>query len=579
MLRACRSPVYQLFFAMLALSAFRLYSLDVASREILDCKGCLSTPALIFELRYLLIAAFIHMAGHLSGSPWIRWGSRVLVCGLMLLYVADLLLLKQLHVRLTLQEIQKFSSQFAAISAYGAQVLQNAPVLAVLAGGLVIVLIRYLRCKHLLKASPGLALLAGASVVLAGYVEPKTYHLYYVQNPLEALLETPTRNKPYTPAFYEAFAKLPTEKPTCLKGLEQSPDIVMVVVESLSMPQSQLFSGMQNWTPELDALTAQGLRLSNFYANGVTTEQGLISILTGEPPVEKGLESAVNIFEQFNAPQQTLPRMLSALGYQTAFLTTGNLNFLDKGTWLSQIGFAFVEGHEADYYAPYKRYAFDAAPDDALYARSLQQLSYMRRTRHAPIFAVLETVTTHAPYIDPASEVVSQEKVVRYADHALGEFARKLAATGYFENGYVVVLGDHRAMIPASAAELSTYGDRAYARIPLAVIGKGLHGTNETRNFSQSDLLPSLEHWLGHGTHCYGPNQGIFLPGVAKAPTCSFTRRPYAENNIYAQCGAKDYAVELDGDNTRFVDTPAGPANVIQEIHRLRLNFGMSHRM
>jgi hypothetical protein len=564
---------------MLALSAFRLYALELASRDILDCRGCLSAPALVFELRFLLIAAFIHCAGHLSGSPWIRWGSRVIVCGLLLLYIADLFLLKELHVRLTLQEIHKFSSQFAAVGSFAAQILQNAPIVALLASAMVIVLIRYLRCKHLLKASPGLAMLTGASIVLAGYVEPKTYHLYYLQNPLEALLEAPTRNKPYTPAFYEAFTGLPTEKPTCLRGLHQRPSIIMVVVESLSMPQSKLFSGMQDWTPELDAMTAQGLRLSNFYANGVTTEQGLISILTGEPPIEKGRENATNIFEQFKTPEQTLPGLMNALGYQTAFLTTGNLGFLNKGAWLSQIGFSFVEGHEAAYYTPFKRYAFDAAPDDALYGRSLQQLADMRQASTAPIFAVLETVTTHAPYVDPASGTVSQEKVVRYADHALGDFVRKLADTGYFKNGYVMVLGDHRAMIPASAAELSAYGDRAYARLPFAMIGKGLHGTNETRDFSQSDLLPSLYHWLGQGTHCYGPNQGLFLPGVAKAPACIFTRRSFAENNVYAQCGTKDYAVELDGDNTRFVSPRSGPAEVLQEIHRLRLNYGLSHNM
>jgi hypothetical protein len=142
-----------------------------------------------------------------------------------------------------------------------------------------------------------------------------------------------------------------------------------------------------------------------------------------------------------------------------------------------------------------------------------------------------------------------------------------------------MVLGDHRAMIPASAAEMAAYGDQAYARTPFAMIGKGLHGTNETREFSQTDLLPSLQHWLGQGTHCYGPNQGIFLPAVAKIPACTFTRRSFAEDNIYAQCGRQDYVVELDGDHTRFVDKPSGPDNVIQEIHRLRLNFGLSHRM
>lgn len=571
------APTVQLFGVLLLLSGFRLYSLEVASRQLMDCSACLSAPGAVFELRYLLIAMFVHVLGRLTPIRTLRATMRVAVCGLVLLYVADLMLLKQLHVRLTLTEIRAFASQFDVVGSFVYALLLNAPIVAITMGTIVIVLIRYVRCSSLAKASPKLALLTGVSIALVGCLEPENFHRYYLENPLEALLTVPTRNTPYSSEFQNSFHDASTAPAQCLPSLRQRPNLIVVLVESLSLPHSKLFSGMNDWTPELDALAQRGLRLNNFYANGFTTEQGLISILTGEPPIEKGLDDVTTIFEQFNTTRQTLPRALNELGYQTAFFTTGNLGFLNKGKWLEHIGFSTLEGHESEFYRPFKRYAFDAAPDDALYAYSLKRLAAMMQTSSSPVFAVLETVTTHAPYIDPNSGMISHEKVVRYADHALGDFVRKLTDDGYFDNGYLMVLGDHRAMVPATASELAAYGDRAYALTPFVMVGHGMAPTVETRSFSQTDLLVSLQHWLGEGKQCLGPNQGVFLPQVAKTPNCIYTRRSYAENNVNVQCGASDYSVVLDGDDTHFASEASGPDQLLQEIHGLRLNYGMSH--
>ncbi|MDO8284998.1 MAG: LTA synthase family protein [Rhodoferax sp.] len=569
-----RSPTFHIFFVLVGMSVFRVSSLALASRDLLDCAGCLGKQSLVFETRFLFIAASLHLLGNLFASKVPRLIARLLVCSLLLLYAADLVLLKELHVRLNLQEVIQFSGEHAAISGFLMQLARNAPILAVLAIVFGIIFLRYLGCRHWQKQSPMFALVGGGCVVVAGFAEPVNYHLYYLQNPIEAFFQTATRSKPYTPAFKEHPPVNTRADGVCMEGMGSRPNIILVVVESLSMYHSKLFSGMNDWTPEFDALSKNGRRFSNFYANGVTTEQGLVSLLTGEPPIEKGWEDANNIFEQFRQPSQSIPRMLKTLDYRTVFLTTGDLGFLDKGAWLSDIGFSFVEGHDAPYYKGMKRFQFEAATDDALYGRSLRRLANMQASSTAPVFMMLETVTTHAPYIDPVSGNISQESVFRYADHALGDFVRSLESRGFFNNGYVLVMGDHRAMTPASAQELSAYGDRAYARLPFSIIGNKLNGEIEQASFSQTDLLPSLRHWLGAGSQCLGSDQGVFLPKTEKTPACIFTRRSYAQNNVYAQCGSDDYAIQLDGDDTRFVGTTPGPASLLQEVHALRFNQG-----
>jgi len=313
-----------------------------------------------------------------------------------------------------------------------------------------------------------------------------------------------TKNQPYTEKFKENIRADATEKNDCYEGKGARPDLILLIVESLSLYQSALFSGINDWMPEFDSVSQKGRRLSNFHANGVTTEQGLIALLTGEPPIAKAGRQAVTVFEQFRDTKQSVPKMLHEFGYESLFLTTGNLSFLGKGNWLNDIGFDYTEGHDAPYYHGMKRFNFDAAPDDALYGRALQEL---RRKKGSPIFMTLETVTTHHPYIDPASGIHSQELTFRYADHQLGVFINELKSSGFFDNGYLMILGDHRAMVPISNSEKTRYGDRAYARTPLSIIGHGLNGEQETAKFSQSDLLPSLRHWLGRGSQCVSANQ------------------------------------------------------------------------
>ena len=572
------SPTLHIFMVLLGMSMVRVYSLEMASRTLLDCAGCLGRQSLIFELRFLLLASAAHILGQLHTNRGLRLIARVGVCVMLLLYAVDLVLLQQLHIRLSLDQVKEFHAEYAAMAGFAKQSLGHAPWASTLAigfvAGLGVAFFRYLVGKQLVRGSPLLALITSAGVVLTGYAEPVNYHLYYLQNPMEAFFSAATRNTPYTPAFHKGIAANPRGATACTQGLGERPNIILVVVESLSMYHSKLFSGINDWTPEFDEASRNGRRFSNFYANGITTEQGLVSILTGEPPIEKGLGGGLTIFEQFEHPADTIPRMLNGLDYQTAFLTTGNLGFLNKGAWLSKIGFSFTEGHDAHFYDGMKRYQFDAAPDDALYDRSLQKIAQLQNSSNAPIFMVLETVTTHAPYVDPTSGNISQEQVFRYADHALGNYIQALKARGFFDNGYVMVMGDHRAMTPAKSHEMTAFGDQAYARLPFSIIGKHQQSGVESTSFSQTDVLPSLRHWLGRGTQCNAADQGVFLPTALKAPACIFTRRSYAQNNVYAQCETSDYTLLLDGDETRFTGAMPGDASLLQEVHALRLNRG-----
>lgn len=572
--RLWRDPCLHILLLVLSLVGYKLFALEMVSRAYMDCAWCLSTKAVTHESKLILLLLTIHLLSCVSRLRFARVTLRLaLVAGLVITAV-DLVVTHQLWTRLTWYELRQFAGEIGAVSSFVQQLLPSAGKLlaGVLALALVIlVFTRYIRDHRSTLHPLFLYLLIAVGVAGCELVERKEYHDLFLQNSIQVFFSQPTSNTPYSKEFAATITASPlAESADCSKAANARRDVILLVFESLSMYHSALFSGINDWMPEFDAVSRTGVRFTNFYANGVTSEQGLVALLTGEPPIAKGTE-AKTLFEQFRNPADSVPRMLRGLGYDTVFLTTGNLGFVGKGKWLKDIGFEMIEGHDAPAYTGLKRYQFDAASDDALYARALTQL---QEHPSKPVFMTLETVTTHLPNVDPETGTHSQERTYRYADRKLGNFVRSLRSRGFFENGTLIITADHRAMVPMSLRELMLYGDRAFARVPMTVVGTGLVEREETAGFSHTDLLPSLRNALAKGQHCVQADQGVFLPTVTRAPQCIYTNRSYDHNSVFVHCGASDFSIALDGDKTQFVHASSPPPGLLTELHRLRLGKG-----
>ena len=575
--RNALSPTLYVFLLLISFSAFKLYILESESREFLGCHWCLSNKAVIFELRFLFIVATLHLFGEIAQKRWLRFTSRLLLILVVLITAIDLAVFKQFWMRFTLYKLEEYSFEWSAIeSVLHFTFTGSANAWLEIAGSILTigVLVRYLFTKRIGSSRPLALGVCCLSVLFLGAFEPKEFHFKHMQNSIEAFFASMSIQKPYSENFYKTIVGKQSTKQTCIGGRDERPNLILLLIESQSMYHSKLFSGLNDWMPEFDEVSKHGKRFTNFYANGVSTEQGLISLFTGEPPISKGVNNARTEFEQFSHTKETIPKLLNGFGYRTEFLTTGDLSFLNKKQWLQDIGFTHAEGHDAHYYDGMMRYTFNAPADEALYGRALKELQVLKAQSSLPYFLTLETVTTHMPFYDPVSGTRSQELAFRYADKQLGMFVKQLKAIGYFNNGYLMVMGDHRAMTPATQEEWALYGDRAYSRIPFAMVGSGLMGEVEKGTFSQNDLLPSLKHWLGKGNQCITADQGVYLPYAIKSPTCVITHRAYGMNTIYPQCANEDYVVELNGDNTHYVEGKTGPASLITEINGLRLNLG-----
>lgn len=335
----------------------------------------------------------------------------------------------------------------------------------------------------------------------------------------------------------------------------------MLIVESWSPYHSAFWSGFNDWTPRLDALARRGQAFKRFHAGGYNTNEGLISLLTGmefvlpiTPP------SQAQAFETAWHKPHTLPVQLSAAGYHTHFITSGDLSFTRKGEWLLDIGFDRVEGHDHPDYDGLPRLHFGAVADDVLYARAGRLIAELHEREQA-FFVVVESVSSHHPFIHPYTGQRDEEAVMRYVDAAAADFIEALEKDGFFDNGLLFVVSDHRAMTFVSRAEVQLFGRAAASRIPGFIFAGEQHNGEPT--YEAGDQIDTLLHQADlprtvlnrvSDQVCATADRRDMLARPDQGAQCIFHARGDHRDRIDVLCDHAEGTVEVDGDNSRFVD-------------------------
>ena len=561
-MRKPRTHWYELLSAVFLLSlllvlvALRAGIVDRNIGTSIACQGCFHSSVFSADLVMFWLASGALLA---AGFIPMRLPGRLLhlAAGLLIVvYVTDLLVFRLFNYRLFLSDAALFISERAAVwdqfSTGVGGVWVAIVILLAVAGLLVFLLLmpaaRGRPARLFLSATLIFSLTAGLALESPPYVND-----WATTNVFSANLATTERVR-YSPEFEAELAELASaglQQHSSTAEPQTDRDVIFVLVESWSSWHSLQFGGTLDWTPELDKAAQRGLRFNNFHAIGFSTTNGLVGTLAGQ----KIWSPFLHLFESppfysMWGVERSLPRLFSASGYETAFLTTGPVSLYRKGEWMTDLGFGHVEGNEHPYYADEKRYAFDAPSDTALYGRGLQWM----QTADSPYLLVLETVTTHQPYVDPDSGERSLENAMRFADRAFGEFLEELDASGFFQMGLLVVVSDHRSMTPVSSEELERFGVGTFSRVPAFMIGGDIKpGTFDDRILSQGDLLPTFDWWL-NGETTLGPHDAVMLDG-SDTTKCAFHARGDRRGLLEVICPEGYGQVRMEGDRTRFVQS------------------------
>ncbi len=572
--------------AFVALIVLRGWVVWHAITHVAPCPACMAATAM--QQDFVLLGLFL---GCVAGAFLVRLylvQLPFLVLSAVLIIVAaiDTVVLLTLTQRLYIFDVFKFGKELGAISQFARIFLESGTgkivgVLSIL--GLVLIACLFAPRPRRLKTAMVLLMLGAISIAFGSW-QPSTMsyiHNEVIENVLAANLELGV-DRAYSPAFAEQVKReLKPQTPNCVDrpGEIAHPNILFVLVESLSMHHSALFGGARDLTPNLDSIAKRYTYIPDFYANGFTTDGGMIALITGRSPVPAvGRYESVEAFKGFDKPVGALPDALHKNGYDVNFFTTGDLAFLDKTTWLRALNFDHFEGAEHPFYNGMKRWHFNAAEDKELYLRFLQWMD--QRTQSSPWFSMLLTVSTHPPFVNPENDESDEPGAFRYADKQLGMLFEELNKRHFFDNGILLISGDHRSMTPLFAQEQAKFGDSAMARVPMVIatnlpIQRGALGDA----FQQADLVPSLSN-LTNAHSCRTADEGVFLSDNPVPPAYIVHARGDKRDRLDIYFKDKDRAARegniiLDGDASRWIgDKPDDWQQIMLRIEADRIERG-----
>jgi len=535
---------------------------------------CITWSTLANDLEVMGLLWFFLLIGR-----WGHGGLRAL-CGvagavLMAVYAIDILVYTVLKHRLDVADILKYGSQ---VRLNESVVMPALFTLTGLAWLLSLLLSQALFALLMLsrgeprKTLLGLCLLLPV-VVSAEKLAARPAHISknVFESVVSALLPN-GENRAFSPVYHQQLAEAPEPAQHCVPGDGQFRPVILLVVESLSMYQSQAQSGIHDYLPELDQIAAKYAYFDQFYANGFTTDGGLIALLTGHFPLPNvNRYKSAQAYMGFEQPSQDALERLAEAGVQKVYFRSADLGFIGTGDWLQQIGFDHVEGPEHPFYDGLPRGSFNDPGDAALYRRYLSWLDEQPAERR--IFTVIQTTTTHPPFTIPGQTEGGEESAFRYADQQIGEFVRALEQRRFFDTGILLITGDHRSMTFTRPQELERFGKEAMSRIPAVLVGGAdLPRGRIPGRWQQVDFLPSLLAASGLGS-CTSDYQGRFLG--PRQPARYVMHAQGVERDrilVRTQSDPMMREIQMAGDDTQWVGEgkAVGDDEVVAEVNRQR---------
>lgn len=271
-------------------------------------------------------------------------------------------------------------------------------------------------------------------------------------------------------------------------GTRRTPNIILVTIESLSAKYMGSNGNPENLTPNLDALRAQSLYFSNFYATGTRTDRGLEAITLSIPPTP-GRSIVKRIGRE--SGYASLGQQLTAVGYDAVFVYGGRGYFDNMNAFFSGNGYRIVDQSSIDEADISFKNAWGMADED-LYRQAIK-LADSDHAANKPFFLQLMTTSNHRPYTYPDGRIDipsgdGREGAVKYTDHAIAQFLRQARAKPWFDNTLFVFVADHTA----GSAGKEDLPVNNY-QIPLWIYApKLIEAREDAQLASQIDLAPTL---------------------------------------------------------------------------------------
>jgi arylsulfatase A-like enzyme len=272
-------------------------------------------------------------------------------------------------------------------------------------------------------------------------------------------------------------------------GRGTRPNVVLIITDDLGWADLGSYGATDIHTPNIDTLARDGIRLTDFYANGATCSPTRAGLISGRYQQRSGIElplpNASRVGDRgLPVTGRSLPQLLKNSGYATALVGKWHLGYTPEKSPNAH-GFDYFFGFKNGYMDYYTHRSGDGQPDLWENDRPVERQGYMTDliTEHAvrfieehadePFFIDVAYNAPHWPYQVPGRPSVAPDNarhfmpqdvmtssrddyiaMVEYLDGKIGELLASLERLGVAEDTIVIFTNDNGGEWLSSSAPL-----------------------------------------------------------------------------------------------------------------------------
>lgn len=312
----------------------------------------------------------------------------------------------------------------------------------------------------------------------------------YGKLPREEIIQRVRAQSDIEPAAFVSEEIPSLHHQTVVKPHKRPYNLVILLEESLGAEYVGALGGLP-LTPNIDALSKEGMLLTNLYSTGTRTVRGLESVSAGFLPTAS---RSVVTLELSQRGFFTVAELLKRQGYSTEFIYGGNSDFDNMRAFFYGNGFQKVVDEQA--FAHPVFHSTWGVSDEDLVRRANEEFV---AKGDKPFFALMLSTSNHEPFDYPDGRIELYEQpaktarnAMKYADYAIGEFFKLAKQEEYFKNTVFLVVADHNTRVyGADLVPINKF------HIPGLIIGPGVQPQHFDKLASQIDLLPTLLDLMG----------------------------------------------------------------------------------
>lgn len=375
-------------------------------------------------------------------------------------------------------------------------------------------------------------------------------------NPVFSLFSSLSKNEDFSKEFIfyderqceKDFSSIyTTPQDTTMQVLNTTrPNVVVVILESFTANMISSVGGengvseQKEITPNLNKIANEGIVFTNAYSNGMRTDRGIVSILTGflaQPTL------SIIKYPEKTRSLPSLAKSLHAVGYSTSMLYGGDVDFANMrsyffGSMYSKITCDkdFPINERLSKWGVRDENTFSYLYNDIIKANNLQK----------PYFKTFLTLSSHEPF-DVSSHSFTDKYLnsASYTDSCIGSFVSKLQQTKAWNNLLIVFVADHGYPYPK---DVKDYERRKY-HIPIIMCGGAVkRHLVVDRLCNQTDIPTTILRQMHLPTKQFTYGKDLFNP---YSPQFAF----YVYTNGFCFLDPTGYTI-YDNNSNKVVECP-----------------------